>query len=79
LIPVELPPDDEALAEAGVLAAALELEPLAAALELELLELELQAAMVDTAATAAKARIAGLRVATNRDLLERFIRIPSVP
>ena len=77
MIPVELPPDDEALAEADVLAAALEL--LAAALELELLELELQAAMVDTAATAAKARIAGLRVATNRDLLERFIRIPSVP
>jgi hypothetical protein len=61
LIPVAVPLA-EVLAAAGVLAAAL-------ALELLVLELELHAAMVDTAATAAKARTAGLRTAMNVALL----------
>jgi hypothetical protein len=56
-------PDAEALPDAEVPADA-ELDP--AALELEP---ELQAARADTAATAAKARTAGLRTAANGDLL----------
>jgi hypothetical protein len=49
-----------ALADAGVLA---DVELVAGALEL--LELELHAARADTAATAAKARTAGLRTTAN--------------
>jgi hypothetical protein len=65
LIPVAAE-DAEALVEAGVLADA---EVVAAALELELLELELHAARADTAATVAKARTAGLLRAANCGLL----------
>jgi hypothetical protein len=53
-----------ALADAGVLE---DVEPAAAALEP--LELELHAARAVTAATAAKARTAGLRTTANGDLL----------
>jgi hypothetical protein len=59
LIP-DAPEVAAALADAGVLA---EVEPVAAALEP--LELELHAARADTAATAAKARTAGLRTTAN--------------
>ena len=52
-----------ALADAGVL---VDVELVAA---LEPLELELHAATADTAATAAKARPAGLRTTANGDLL----------
>jgi hypothetical protein len=57
LIP-DAPEVAEPLADAEVLADA---EPVAAVLELELELLELHAARADTAATAAKARTAGLR------------------
>jgi hypothetical protein len=64
LIPVAAA-EAEVLADAEVLAGA----ELVAAVALELLEPELQAAMVVTAATAAKARTAGLRTPTTDVLL----------